>query len=123
MPKLLIIDDESDIREFTQSYFKKRGIDTFIAANGREGLDIIAAQSPDLVLLDMRMPGMTGIEVLREMRSRNFQTKVIMVTGIEEPEIIQEAQTLGIIDFIHKPLNLSEVEKIVMRELGKSNDT
>lgn len=116
---MLVIDDESDIREATQSFFKKRGIETLTAAGGREGLDILASQSPGLVLLDMRMPGMDGIEVLREMRARNFQTKVIMVTGVEESDITQEAQTLGVIDTIHKPLILSDLERIVFRELGK----
>lgn len=118
MPKLLVIDDESDIREAAQNFFKKRGIETLTAPDGREGLDILASQAPDLVLLDMRMPGMDGIEVLREMRAKNFQTKVIMVTGVEESDITQEAQALGVIDTIHKPLILSELEKLVMCELG-----
>lgn len=110
MPKLLIIDDEADIRKSAQNFFKKRGVETFIAANGRDGIDIIAAQCPDLVLLDMRMEGMTGIEVLREVRSKNLLTKVIMVTGVEDMEVTLEAQDLGVLDFVHKPLNLSELK-------------
>ena len=117
MPKLLIIDDESDIREFAQSYFQKRGIEMFTAASGREGLEIINTSSPDLVLLDMRMEGMSGIEVLQEQRAKNLSTKVILITGAEESELTDQARALGIIDFVHKPLNLGELEKIVMREL------
>ena len=118
MPKLLIIDDESDIREFARSYFKKRGMEMFTASDGHEGLDIISAENPDLVLLDMRMDGISGIEVLQEMRAKNFQNKVILITGAEDPDMGDQARALGIVDFVHKPLILSELEKIVMRELG-----
>lgn len=119
MPKLLIIDDEADIREFAQSFFKKRGIETLTAASGSEGLRIIAAQRPDLVLLDMRMQGLSGIEVLQELRTKGFPAKVIMITGGEDEEVTHQAKALGVVDFVHKPLNLTELEKIVMRELGK----
>jgi len=119
MPKLLIIDDESDIREFAKSYFKKRGIEMFTAANGREGLDAIVTHSPDLVLLDMKMEGMSGLEVLQVMRDKNLQNKVIMITGAEDVDLTGQAKALGIVDFVHKPLILEELGKIVMRELGK----
>lgn len=119
MSKLLIIDDEADIREFAQSYFKKRGIEVFTAANGQEGLEMISANNPDIVLLDMRMEGMSGMDVLKELRAKNLTTRVILVSGIEESEETNEARALGVVDFVHKPLDLSELEKIVMRELGK----
>ena len=101
------------------SFFKKRGIEMFTASNGQEGIDIIAAQNPDLVLLDVRMDGMSGIEVLQKLRGQNWPGKVIMITGAEDLEVSEQARTLGIIDFVHKPLNLGELEKIVMREIGK----
>ena len=119
MPKLLIIDDEADIREYAKSFFKKRGLEMFTASNGQEGIDIIAAQNPDLVLLDMRMDGMSGMEVLQKLRGQNWPGKVILISGAEESEETSQARTLGIVDFVRKPLNLSELEKIVMRELGK----
>lgn len=122
MPKLLIIDDESDIRQFAQRYFQKRGIEVFTAAGGREGLEIISATSPDLVLLDMRMEEMSGIEVLQELRAKNLSTKVILVSGAEESEETNRARELGIIDFFHKPLDLEKLEKIVMAALGTQPD-
>ncbi len=117
MAKLLIIDDEADIRDFAKSYFKKRGFEVFTVADGREGLDMISANNPDLVILDMRMDGMSGIEVLQELRAKNQTTKVIMITGVDDADLNSRAQALGIADFVHKPLNLGELEKIVMREL------
>ena len=117
MSKLLIVDDESDIREFARSFFKKRGVDVFTASGGRQALEIIAKESPSLVLLDVRMEEMTGIEVLRELRKTNPLVKVIMVSGVEDEETIKEAKSLAVIGYIHKPLILEELEKIVLAEL------
>ena len=117
MSKLLIVDDESDIREFARSFFKKRGVEVFVASGGRQALEIIAQENPALVLLDVRMEEMTGIEVLRELRKTHPQVKVIMVSGVEDEETIKEAKSLAVIGYIHKPLILEELEKIVLAEL------
>ena len=117
MAKLLIVDDESDIREFARNFFKKRQIEVFVASGGRQALEIVTKESPDLILLDVRMEEMTGIEVLRELRKNNPSVKVIMVSGVEEEETIAEAKTLGVIGYIHKPFILEELEKIVLAQL------
>jgi len=117
MAKLLIVDDESDIREFARNFFKKRKIEVFVASGGCQALDLIARESPDLVLLDVKMEEMTGIEVLRQLRKSNPSIKVIMVSGIEEEETINEAKALGVIGYIHKPFILEELEKIVLSQL------
>ena len=118
MSKLLIVDDESDVREFARNFFKKRGIEVWTASGGREALELIAKNSPDLVLLDVRMEEMTGIAVLRALRKQDNKTKVIMVTGVEDEEVIKEANTLGVVSYIHKPLILEELEKIVLAQLN-----
>ena len=118
MAKLLIVDDESDIREFARNFFKKRKLEVFVASGGRQALDLIASESPDLVMLDVRMEEMTGIEVLRELRKINPTTKVIMVSGVEEEETVKEANALGVIGYIHKPFILEELEKIVLAQLN-----
>ena len=117
MSKLLIVDDEIDIREFAKSFFKKRGIDVITASGGREALEIIQNEKPDLVLLDVRMEEMTGVEVLRLLKEKNLSPKVIMVTGVEEESVINEAKELGALFYIHKPLILEELVKIVLAEL------
>ena len=117
MSKLLIVDDESDIREFASSFFKKRGINVLTASGGHQALGIISKENPDLVLLDVRMEEMTGIEVLRELRKISNNVKVVMVTGVEEEETIKEAKSLGVINYIHKPLILEELEKVVLAQL------
>ena len=118
MSKLLIVDDEIDIREFASSFFKKRGIDVFTASGGKEALEIIASENPDLVLLDVRMEEMTGLEVLQVLKDNNVEVKVFMVTGVEEEATISQADELGAKGYIHKPLILDELEKIVLKELN-----
>lgn len=118
MAKLLIVDDESDIREFARNFFKKRQIDVFVASGGRQAMELISQEMPDLILLDVRMEEMTGIELLRELRQINCDVKVIMVSGVEDEETIKEANALGVIGYIHKPFILEELEKIVLAQLS-----
>ena len=117
MSKLLIVDDEEDIREFARNYFKKRGIDVEIASNGKLALEKANEFKPDLILLDITMEEMTGIEVLKKLREEKNDVKVIMVTGIENEESVNEANSWGVKGYIHKPLVLEELEKIVLAEL------
>lgn len=119
MSKLLIVDDEIDIREFAQNFFKKRSINVLTAAGGKEALSLIDKEKPDLVLLDVRMEEMTGLEVLKVLRGAGNQTKVVMVTGVENGESVKEAHDLGICGYVHKPLVLEELEKVVLKELQK----
>ena len=117
MPKLLIVDDEIDIREFARNFFKKRGIEVFTACGGSDANEIIENENPDLVLLDVRMEEITGVELLKSIREKGNNVKVIMVSGVEDETVIEEATSLGILGFIHKPLVLDELEKIVLKEL------
>jgi DNA-binding response OmpR family regulator len=119
MSKLLIVDDEIDIREFAKRFFVKRGIDVATAGGGDEALKIIGRDRPDLVLLDIQMEEINGIEVLKRLRDNQDDIKVIMVTGADDPATINEANRLGVTGYVHKPLVLEELEKIVLAELNK----
>ncbi len=119
MPKLLIVDDEIDVREFARRFFAKRSIDVITAGGGREAIELIGREKPDLVLLDVRMEQMNGVDVLKDLRGRGNDTKVIMVTGVEDEETIKTANAYGVRGYIHKPLVLEELEKIVLAELKK----
>lgn len=117
MPRLLIVDDEEDIREFAKSFFKKRDIDVYSASSGQEALDVVKKADPHLILLDITMDGLNGIDVLRKLREDKNDVKVIMVTGVEDEAVVNEANSWGVKGYIHKPLILDELEKIVMAEL------
>lgn len=119
MPKLMIVDDEQDVREFAANFFRKRKIEVLTEGDGKAAIQTIEEQKPDLVLLDVRMEGMTGVEVLRNLRAKKNNVKVIMVTGVENGDVIGEVQKLGISNYVHKPLVLAELEKIVLAELQK----
>ncbi len=118
MAKLLIVDDELDVREFAGNFFRKRGFDILTASSGNDALRLVREESPDLVLLDIRMGEMSGVEVLRALRQRGNAVKVVMVSGIEEESVVKETASLGAIGFIHKPLILEELEKVVLREFA-----
>lgn len=119
MAKLLIVDDEEDVREFAANFFRKRKIDVITASSGEEALDLIKQQKSDLVLLDIRMSGIDGIETLRRIRESDKNAKVIMITGRkpEEEASFDKCRQLGAIDYIHKPLELDELEKMVLKQL------
>lgn len=119
MPKLLIVDDEIDVREFAKNFFKRRKINVITASSGEETLSLLDKERPDLIILDVRMEGMSGVDVLRQMRESGNSTEVIMVTGVNEKDTIEQIRELGVVDYIHKPLILDELEKIVLRRLLK----
>lgn len=121
MAKLLIVDDEVDVREFAANFFRKRKIEVLTAASGEEALDVFEKQQPHLVLLDIKMSGMDGIEALRRIKEKDRDAKVIMVSGRkpEEEGAFDKCRQLGALDYVHKPLELDELEKVVLRELLK----
>ena len=117
MSKLLIVDDEMDIREFARNFFVKRGIEVYTSSGGYDTLDILEREKPDLILLDIRMEEMTGVELLRRIKEKDPEVKVIMVSGVTDEDIMTGAKKLGAIGYVHKPLVLDELEKIVLKEL------
>ena len=117
MAKLMIVDDEKDVREYLKSYFKRRKIDVITAESGEEALSMMGSQQPDLMLLDIKMGGITGIETLRKIRETGCQVKVIMVTGVEDKATLDSISDLDVAACIHKPLILDELEKEVLQRL------
>jgi DNA-binding NtrC family response regulator len=121
MAKLLIVDDEIDVREFAANFFRKRKLETTIAGSGEEALEKIRQDKPDIVLLDIRMGAMNGIQTLEEIKKIDSAIKVIMVTGTkpEENEAYRKCIELGACNYVHKPLKLEELEQVVMSALNK----
>ena len=118
MPKLLIVDDEHDILEFGRRFFRRRGVEVETSPSGEDALEKIPVFQPDLVLLDVTMEKLSGVDVLKWLREQRNDVAVIMVTGVEEEATINECNSWGVKGYIHKPLVLEELEKIVLSELG-----
>jgi len=121
MSKLLIVDDEADVREFAAKFFRRRKIEVTIAASGEDALSTLENYKADLVLLDIKMGGIDGIETLKRIKERDKDARVIMVTGRkpEESSSFEQCRELGALDYIHKPLELDELERVVLKALSK----
>lgn len=109
MKGILIVDDQQGIRLLLNEVFKKEGYKTFLAANGIEALHIFDQEKIDCVLLDMKIPGMSGIEILKQLKEKNKQIPVFMMTAYGEQEAVDEAMQLGVAKYFTKPFNIFEV--------------
>src|SRR5215212_4587210 len=102
-PRILVIDDEAAIRDSLKMTLEYEGYDFIGAATGQEGLTLAERDSPDLVLLDVKMPGMDGIDVLERLRSMNDQLPVVVISGHGTISTAVDATKKGAFDFIEKP--------------------
>ncbi len=119
--KILIVDDQFGIRILLNEVFQKEGYKTFQAANGFQALDILDKHSPDLVLLDMKIPGMDGIEILKRMKAVDPDIQAIIMTAYGELDMIQEAKNLGAITHFAKPFDIDEIRDEVRKYLPVSS--
>ncbi len=117
MIHLLVVDDEIEVCDFLTNYFSDKGYTVSSATSGEEALHRSRATHPDLVLLDVRMPGISGLEVLHRLRKEENPSKVVMITAIEDPQVIEEAKRLGAEDYIVKPFDLDYLDKVVLRKI------
>ena len=119
--KILIVDDQFGIRILLNEVLQKEGYDTYQAANGLQALEVLNDHVPDLVLLDMKIPGMDGIEILKRMKVLQPDIKVIIMTAYGELDMIQEAMDLGAITHFAKPFDIDDIRKAVAKHLKTSS--
>ena len=119
--KILVVDDQFGIRILLNEVLQKEGYDTYQAANGLQALEILNDHMPDLVLLDMKIPGMDGIEILKRMKVLQPDIKVIIMTAYGELDMIQEAMDLGAITHFAKPFDIDDIRKAVAKHLKTSS--
>lgn len=115
--KVLIVDDQYGIRVLLYEVFGKEGYQTFQASNGKKALEIVKKETPDLVLLDMKIPGMDGLEILKNIKKINAGIKVIMMTAYGELDMIKEATSLGAVTHFTKPFDIDELRLVVHSQL------
>ncbi|WP_040950571.1 response regulator [Gorillibacterium massiliense] len=111
--KLLIVDDQNGIRVLLMEVFKSEGYETFQASNGKMAIEIVKRDSPDLVLLDMKIPGMDGLEILKHIKMHDPTLNVIMMTAYGELDMIKEATDLGALMHFTKPFDIDELRAAV----------
>ena len=113
MAKILIVDDESNIRMMLRLALEHVGHTVGLAADGAEGLEKFGGGADwDLVLLDHRMPGIEGIDVLREIRARKPDARVVMITAFGTVDLASEALRLGATDFLRKPFTVELLRRV-----------
>jgi len=120
MHRILVIDDESSIRELLRDFLSSKGFEVVTASEGASGLDLLKSEKFDLLLIDLMMPGMGGLDVLREINTEKIDTSSIMITAYASVTTAVEAMKLGAFDYITKPFVLEDVFMAVKRALDVS---
>ena len=119
----LIVDDEKNIRLALSMALEQLDVAVETAASGEEALEKLAAGSYGVMLLDLRMPGLDGMEVLRRVALERPEIKVIIITAYGSIDLAVEAMKLGAVDFLQKPFEVAQVREMVRRILEKQEET
>jgi DNA-binding NtrC family response regulator len=117
--RVLFVDDERSLQEFMRTELPRLGHDVTVCPNGTTALQAIATQAFDVAVLDIRMPDMTGIDVLQRLKQVSPDTDAVMMTGYASQESAVEAMRLGACDYLKKPCKLSEIEAVLLRAADK----
>ena len=111
--KVLIIDDEVDLGFLFEKILTPEGYTVLIAHNGYDGIKINQKSDPDIILLDLKMPGISGIETLRRIRKKDASVIVIIITGYGDAETIRDAESLNVYEYLSKPFNNETIIKTI----------
>ena len=112
--KVLLVDDEELFRETLAKLLRRRGLEVATAANGELGLALVRELAPDVVVLDLRMPGIDGIETLRRIKALRADTRVVMLTGHGSVEAGVEALSGEAFDFLLKPVGPDQLVEVIL---------
>ena len=119
MIKFLIVDDEKDVTDSLSGFFSELGYETHGAYNGEQAVCLAGDIFPDIVILDIKMDGMDGLEVLGKIKEIKREAKVIMLSALEERRIVHNAFDLGADEYMFKPFRIDILSEVVQ---GKVND-
>jgi DNA-binding response OmpR family regulator len=114
---ILVVDDERNIREMLADFLRHRGHEVWEAIGGTHALSLLRRRRFQMILLDISMPGMSGIETLRKLGAHPSGPAVLMISGVADETAAVESLDLGASGFIRKPFDLEELEKVLERHL------
>jgi len=117
MTQILVVDDEVAIREVLIEFLSEHGYAAEGAEDGREALEMVKTLKPQVILLDIAMPGMNGIETLKRLRQEGVKAEVIMISGHADHDQALMALDLGAYDFIQKPLDFRYLERTLLAKI------
>lgn len=107
--RVLVVDDQYGIRILIKEILKKDGIEALLASNGAQALDVLSRKKPKLVLLDMRIPGMSGVDILKKIKEVSPATVVMIMTAYGDDAMISEAKKNGAVAYFPKPFDINEL--------------
>ncbi len=118
MIKFLVVDDEPGVVDQVRDLLEVRDYAVVTAMSGEKALELVKMESPNIVVLDIRMPGISGIDVLREIKKSHPKIRVIMLTGVEDDATKNEAMALGASGYLTKPYSYSELLDMSRKLIG-----
>ena len=118
MAKILVIDDEPVVLEFLDILLSQKGYSVLLAKNGWKGLELYRQHAPDVILLDLNMPGMDGVPVLKEIRRVDLKQPVIIFTGSMTHETEQQVRALGANEIVEKDFTMDRLEEAIKHQLN-----
>jgi len=122
MDTILIIDDEKPILDMFQLFLGFYGYTVLLAESGATGLEIFRKERPPIVFLDIKMPGMDGFEVLKQIKDICPDTEIILITGHGDKKLAEQAKRLQVSDFINKPFEKGSLDKALERLAQRRKD-
>ncbi|MCM8826964.1 MAG: response regulator [Candidatus Omnitrophica bacterium] len=108
-PKILLCEDELNFRQLIKNFLTKNGYDVHLAVDGLEAIEKVKTLQTDIIILDIRMPKIDGIEVAKQIRKFDKKTKIIFLTAFQSPQLSQEAKKYNISAYITKPTSLEQI--------------
>ena len=115
--KILVVDDEEFITRSLRQHFEREGHEVCTASTGEEGLEVFKSESPDIILLDLNMPGIGGIETLKSLKQMSSDVIVVIITAHGDIETAVSAIKLGAYDFVEKPFELDRISVVIRKAM------
>ncbi|NLV17365.1 MAG: response regulator [Syntrophomonadaceae bacterium] len=119
--RVLVVDDQKGIRRLLEELFTKEGYAVSLANDGRDCVEKVKLSVPDIILMDMKMPNMNGLEASREVIRYNASIPIIMMTAYGEMEVVQKALEAGVRKYVTKPFDIIELRNLVEEILAEKS--
>jgi len=112
--KIMVVDDEPAVCNTLRKFLTTKGYEVITVLSGQEAIEKVREEKPNIILLDIRMPGMDGVETLKRIRDIDKEAGIVMITAVKEDEIGRKCLGLGAYDYITKPIGLDYLETVLM---------